>query len=47
MDNASQENTQGLLRIADEIISSQQTMLEAVCRELTSDFPGRPGEAAA
>ncbi len=47
MDNASQENIQGLLRIADKIISKQELLLENVCKELTNAIPDRPGKVAA
>ena len=47
LDDASEENIRGLLRIGEEIISRQESTLETVCSELTSAIPDRPGKAAA
>ena len=47
MDDASEENIMALLRVAEQIISRQESMLATVCAELTKTVPDHPGKAAA
>jgi hypothetical protein len=47
MDDASEENVAALLRVAEQIISRQESMLATVCAELTKTIPDHGGKTAA